>query len=80
MSKAFWIFALIGLVIYYFGRFFYRALRSFGEGMSNMSSGQRPNEKFKPADGNVAVDKDPGATQKKKKDFKGGEYVDYEEV
>jgi hypothetical protein len=43
--------------------------------------GQNPNRNFtrKPPDGNVNVDSVP-PKEKQKKDFKGGEYVDYEDV
>lgn len=43
--------------------------------------GQDPNRNFnrKPADGNVNIDSVP-PKEKQKKDFKGGEYVDYEDV
>ncbi len=37
-------------------------------------------DRRRPKDGNVNVDYVPGKQQKSAKDFKGGEYVDYEEI
>jgi len=44
-------------------------------------NGQETNRNFhrKPADGNVHIDSVP-PKQKQRKDYKGGEYVDYEDV
>jgi len=50
-----------------------RAARSFQEG-------QNPRRKSKPSGGNVNVDYVPQKDDKTKKGFKGGEYVDYEDV
>lgn len=46
----------------------------------NFQEGQNPRRKNKPAGGNVNVDYVPGKGDKTKKGFKGGEYVDYEDV
>jgi hypothetical protein len=66
MGRILLIFSLILYVLYKFGFF-----RGLSEGLQNPSQRRPPNS-------NVDVD---GPTPKKKRtDFKGGEYVDYEEV
>ena len=69
MLKFLLIAALIIYVISKIGGFFFRA----GAASQNRTQNRRP------ADGNVNVDGNSGKSQKSRK-FKGGEYVDYEEV
>ncbi len=69
MLRLLLIVSLIFYVLYKFG--FFRAL----------SQGARRQQNFdrKPPNGNVNVDAPP-PKEKKRSDFKGGEYVDYEEI
>ena len=51
-----------------------------GQQRNTFERGQRPQQK-KPADGNVNIDYVPDAKRdKKSQKFKGGDYVDYEEM
>jgi len=68
MYRLLLIFALIFYVLYKFG--FFRAI-------SQEARGQRTNSR--PPGGNVNVDAVP-PKEKKPSGFKGGEYVDYEEI
>ena len=64
---------IVGLVVYAlykFGTLFYKA------GAASNHPRQQPPRR--PADGNVNIDSNP--KNKKGGTFKGGEYVDYEEV
>lgn len=70
MAKLLLICILIGYVLYKLGT----STRIF----TNTHSNNRPNQ-HKPGDGNIHVDAAP-PKEKKRSDFKGGEYVDYEEV
>jgi hypothetical protein len=49
--------------------------RAFSQGV-NSSSGDRP----RPAGGNVNIHSVPKKDTRKPSDFKGGDYIDYEEV
>jgi len=51
-----------------------KASREFREGRQG-----QPNRK-KPSSGNVNIEYEPREGNRNKKDFKGGDYVDYEEV
>ncbi|HLT81443.1 MAG TPA: hypothetical protein VKZ86_10460 [Cyclobacteriaceae bacterium] len=64
------IIALVGYVLYKLGIF--RLL--LGTSMRGQNHFRRPN------DGNVNIDSVPPDKQSRKAGFKGGEYVDYEEV
>lgn len=68
MFRILLIFSLIFYVLYKFGFF-----RGLTEGMNSGQSGH------KPPNSNVNVDGAP-PKEKKRTDFKGGEYVDYEDV
>ncbi|MFY0594181.1 DUF4834 family protein [Roseivirga sp.] len=67
---------------------FYWIFRSIGRFMSRMMNGGQPQQNFsgrreqkKPTDGNVNVEYAPSKKNPKSSDnFKGGDYVDYEEV
>jgi hypothetical protein len=64
------IIALIGYILYKLGVF--RIL---------LNSSMRGQGHFRrPSDGNVNIDSIPRDKQSRKAEFKGGEYVDYEEV
>ena len=67
MGRILLIFSLILYVLYKFGFF-----RGLSEGLQNPSQRRPPNS-------NVNVD-GPTPKEKKRTDFKGGEYVDYEEI
>ncbi|HEX5172065.1 MAG TPA: DUF4834 domain-containing protein [Cyclobacteriaceae bacterium] len=72
MLRLILIFSLIGYVLYKLGLF--KII------VNNQVRGQQPRSNFdrRPPDGSVNVDSAP--KHKKGTDFKGGEYVDYEEV
>ncbi|HLT82454.1 MAG TPA: hypothetical protein VKZ86_15605 [Cyclobacteriaceae bacterium] len=65
------IIALVGYVLYKLG--FFRIL--LGSSMRGQGHQFR-----RPGDGNVNIDSRPADKQSRKASFKGGEYVDYEEV
>lgn len=67
MLRLLLIFSLIFYVLYKFG--FFRAL----------SQGARSQPNFRPPNSNVNINDAP-PKEKKRSDFKGGEYVDYEEI
>lgn len=67
MFRILLIFSLIFYVLYKFG--FFRAL----------TSGYNESNNKRPPNGNVNVDSAP-SKEKKRPGFKGGEYVDYEEI
>lgn len=73
---------LLGYLIFKLtGLFFKYLLR----GQSYSGKSQQGSQKYnassqQPRDGNVRVDYVPGEDKKEKKNFNGGEYVDYEEV
>lgn len=67
MGRILLIFSLILYVLYKFGFF-----KGLSEGLQNPSQRRPPNS-------NVNVD-GPTPKEKKRTDFKGGEYVDYEEI
>jgi len=69
MLRLLLIFSLIFYVLYKFG--FFRSLLQGARGQQNFDR--------KPPNGNVNVDAAP-PKEKKRSDFKGGEYVDYEEI
>jgi hypothetical protein len=70
MGKFLLIIILLGYLLYKFGT----SVRVH----STTTNHQRPNQQ-KPSGGNVHIDAVP-QKDKKRSDFKGGEYVDYEEV
>ncbi|MFZ2906217.1 MAG: hypothetical protein WAZ98_08445 [Cyclobacteriaceae bacterium] len=67
MLRILLIITLLFYVLYKFG--FFRAL----------SSGYNEGQNRRPPNGNVNVDSTP-QKEKKRSDFKGGDYVDYEEI
>lgn len=73
--------AFIVLILFFF-RMIGFALRfllgGFTSSKVNQSGGFQ--EDNKPKDGNVNIDYVPGTKSKKGKNFKGGDYVDYEEL
>ena len=69
MAKLLLICLLIGYVLYKLGS----SMR-----ISTHNTNTRPNQP-KPTNGNINVDAAP-PKEKKRSDFKGGEYVDYEEI
>lgn len=70
MLRLLLIISLVGYVLYRFGLF---------KVFTNPEvRGHRPNNNFNRRPGNAPVDSDP--KQKKESGFKGGEYIDYEEV
>jgi len=79
MIRGFLIFAIVSYILYVIGKFFFNTLRSFGEGRDGNQMNTGRSGKFKPSDGNVEVNKKP-ENPESKKGFKGGEYIDYEEV
>ena len=79
MTKGIFIIAIIGYLVYRLGRFLFKFLYLFSGDNGNPSSRTTFEERQKPRDGNVSIDKVPDKTQTKKK-YKGGEYVDYEEL
>ena len=70
MLKFLIIVGLVAYILYKFGSLFYRA-------GANSQQYHNPQQR-RPADGKVNVDSAPKG--KKGSNFKGGEYVDYEEV
>jgi hypothetical protein len=71
MLRLLLIFILIFYVLYKMGLF-----RVF---VSNAREGYQGSQKHnRPPNSNVNIDSNP--SQKKKSDYKGGEYIDYEEV
>ena len=75
---------LIVLVVYWLyktvGKFFLRTLTSRQQRQNPYQGGDAYKEPRKPRDGNVNVDYVPKDNEHNSKDFKGGEYIDYEEV
>ena len=69
MLKFLIILGLVAYILYKFGSFFYNV------GASSQQRQQRPQ---RPANGNVNIDPNPKTNKGGK--YKGGEYVDYEEV
>lgn len=73
---------LVGYLIFKLTGLFFKYLTG---GQSYTGKGQQSNQKYnassqQPGDGNIRVDYVPNHEDKEKKNFKGGEYVDYEEV
>ena len=79
MLKFLIISALVFYLVYKFSGFLIKGLFSANKA-ANKDKEFRSSSKFKPSDGNVNVDYVPKEDGKKPGDFKGGEYVDYEEV
>ena len=75
--KAILLILIVFFLLFRLGGFFLRSL--FGQGPAQTKEGER-SQKFTPRDGNVTVDYTPDDKKNKKKDFDGGEYVEYEEV
>lgn len=88
MLKFFLILILVFYLIYRLGGFFLRVLftNAFQQQQRQYQSQQRPNQNGHsktPPNSNVRVDyvpKETGKGQAEKKEFNGGQYVDYEEV
>lgn len=73
---------LIGYLIFKLIGFAFRSvLRSSASSYGQQQSNQQSNYSGKkPSDGNVNIDYVPKKDQRDKKNFKGGEYVDFEEI
>lgn len=71
MLKFLAILFVVTYVTFKLGGFLMKALQS--------AAGQDPKQKRK-SDGNVNIDYDPNQEKKGNSGYKGGEYVDYEEV
>ena len=69
-------FLLRWLVKFIFGR----AIRNSGFGAPQHPFGDSQQHRYQKPSGNVRVDYVPEDYQKTKKDFEGGQYVDYEEI
>lgn len=81
MFKAFIIIFVVLWVLVKLGGFF---VKMFFGGLSNQArpqSSQQQQQRKQPTDGNVSIDYAPKNKEDvKDKDFRGGDYVDYEEV
>jgi len=81
MFKAFILIFVVLWVIVKLGGFI---VRTFFSGLVNQSRPQQSNrqqQKKQPSDGNVSIEYAPkNKRDAKDKDFRGGDYVDYEEV
>lgn len=81
MFKAFIIIFVVLWILVKLGGFF---VRTFFSGLTNQSrqqSSQHRQQRKQPSDGNVSIDYAPKDKENiKDKDFRGGDYVDYEEV
>lgn len=71
MFKVLLICILVGYVLYKLG--------SSVKVYTNVNMNQRPPQ-YRPNNGNVNIDTPPPTKKNEGKDFKGGEYVDYEEI
>ncbi len=78
MVRGLLIFATIGFLLYKFGKYIFRFLYLFAGKESDPYLNSSRSNKV-PKDGNINIDKVP-SKQSGNKDFKGGEYVDYEEL
>lgn len=72
------VFKLVGFLfrVFFVGYYHQQAQQSQKQSTSGAASGYAR----KPADGNVQIDYVPEKQDRKPQTFKGGEYVDYEEV
>lgn len=81
MLKFLLIIFLISYLVYKVGGFLVRMLFINATQQHYQRSNGNPNpQSKKPRNGNVNIDFMPEDGKKKKADFKGGDYVDYEEV
>lgn len=87
MLKFLIILFVIGYLFYKVGGFFFRVLSGFGGADQQSYQQHRRQEQYnqqkkKPSGGNVNIDYMPDSQKKNRssKNFKGGEYVDYEEI
>ena len=83
MIKLLILFSLFFFLFFKIGGFLFRTL--FGSASQrhnrNFNTGNQPQKRWQPKDGNLNVDYDPTKPrQKGSKDYNDGEYVDYEEV
>ena len=76
MLKFLLIIFLFFFILFRFGGFLLKMLG--GPSRQNQTKG-RAGRRYTPPGGNVSVDYEP-KKEKKKKDFEGGEYVDYEDL
>lgn len=66
--------------------FVFRALfvvmgrRAFERANERMQNNQQQNRRTRNADGSIHIDKKPPKDKNDQADFRGGEYVDYEEI
>ena len=81
MLKFLIIIFLVGYIFYKVGGVLFRALTGTlgGDQYSRGNFQGRPNQNPRPKGGNVNIDYVP-KDKKDRKDFDGGEYVDYEEL
>jgi hypothetical protein len=72
------------LIVFIIGYVFFKGLGFFFKtivgGQSMNRPGQDGSTQRKTTNGNVSVDFKPDDNKNSKKDFKGGEYVDFEEI
>ncbi len=84
MLKFLLILFLIGYIFFKLSGYLFRLLfyKAYQQQQFQRSAGRQQNTGYaqRPADGNVKIDHVPQSSKKEQKDFKGGEYVDYEEV
>ena len=79
MIRGIFILAIIGYLVYRFGKFLFKFFYLISGEQGNQSGRAAFDGKRRPVDGNVNIDKAPDKRNTRKK-YKGGEYVDYEEL
>ena len=79
MIRGIFILAIIGYLVYRFGKFLFKFFYLISGEQGNQSARTTFDGKRRPVDGNVNIDKAPNKRHTRKK-YKGGEYVDYEEL
>ncbi|MDN5201629.1 DUF4834 domain-containing protein [Fulvivirgaceae bacterium BMA10] len=71
--------AIIVLSVFLIFRFLGRMLKAFSPQDPRMNRNAHSKDRRRPSDGNVDVDYVP-PQKKESEDFKGGDYIDYEEI
>ena len=79
MIRGILIIAIVGYLLFRFGRILFKFLHLMSGAQGRQQAGNTFEGKKRPVDGNVNIDKVPRKPNDKEK-FKGGEYVDYEEL
>lgn len=79
MIRGIFILAIVGYLIYRFGKALFKFFYLISGEQGDRSARTTFEGKRKPVDGNVNIDKVPDKRGNKEK-FKGGDYVDYEEI